>query len=451
LARKRVLVLFAQEWDRLALADPALAARYEVIHAGFDLFRFPENLRLFTFDARRFVDRMVRLVRRRAIAGVVSPHEQFGALIAAVVARRAGLPGPDPKAVVTAQHKYYARAAMARLLPETVPPFGAFPYRFRHPDELPLAFPFFVKPVKATFSVLARRVESLADLQRHLRFRAFERYTLERLIRPFNDLQASYPELTIDAHHLLAEGLMEGLQVNVDGYADRGEVRVLGVVDEVMYPGTLAFHRFEYPSSLPEAIRARLAAVARTAVQAVGFDHGVFNVELCYDPGEDSIQTIEINPRIASQFVTLYRWVDGVGLYDLMLSLAVGETPSYAPRPQPHAYAASFVLRSFDGRPVRPAPGRAQLRAVRQRHPDAHLMLYLKRGADLAREMKWLGSHRYAVVNLRGRDRADLYARYRDVRDTLGFGRHGGPEPAPMWTDRDAVAAPEPETGAEPG
>jgi hypothetical protein len=61
-------------------------------------------------------------------------------------------------------------------------------------------------------------------------------------------------------------------------------------------------------------------------------------------------------------------------------------------------------------------------------------MLYLKRGGSLAREMKWLGSHRYAVLNLPGRDRTDLYTRYRDIRDTLGFERHAGPEPAPLWS-----------------
>jgi hypothetical protein len=52
--------------------------------------------------------------------------------------------------------------------------------------------------------------------------------------------------------------------------------------------------------------------------------------------------------------------------------------------------------------------------------------------------MKWLGSHRYAVLNLAGHDRADLYARYRDIRDTLGFADHSGPEPAPLWTGAQA-------------
>lgn len=441
MARRRILVLFAQEWDRLALADPLLADRYEFLHAGLDLFRFPDHLRLLGFRAQRLVDRMVRLARRRGVAGVISPHEQFGAPIAAEVARRLGLPGPDPRAVLRAQHKYYARVALAAAVPSAVPRFGVFPFDRARAGAPPLPFPFFVKPVKATFSVLARRVDSREELARHLRFGAFERFVAERLIRPFDDLLAAYPEFVIDAHHCVAEELIEGMQVNVDGYADRGRVRILGVVDELMYPGTTAFNRFEYPSSLPRAVQERMAGVAEQAMRAVGFDHGLFNVELCYDPRADAIKVVEINPRVASQFVTLYQSVDGIGLYDIMLALAVGETPRCEPSPQADAYAASFVFRRFDGQPVRPAPGRARLDEVARRHPDARLMLYLKHGGDLAREMKWLGSHRYAVLNLAGRDRADLYARYRDIRDTLGFAAHAGPEPAPLWAVPQAPAA----------
>jgi hypothetical protein len=443
MARRRILVLFAQEWDRLALADPLLADRYEFLHSGFDLFRFPENARLLAFDVRRYVDRMVRLARREGVAGVISPHEQFGTLIAAEVAYRLGLPGPSPRAILTAQHKYYARVAMAGAVPEATPRFCVFPHDLADPTALPLPFPLFVKPVKATFSVLARRVDSVEELRRHLRLGRFERLVAERLIRPFDDLLAGCPDLGIDAHHLVAEELIEGVQVNVDGYADHGRFRMLGIVDELMYPGTMAFNRFEYPSSLPEAVQTRIAAVAEQAMRAVGFDHGLFNVELCYDPRADAIKVVEINPRVASQFVTLYRAVDGISLYDLMLSLAVGETPHCEPRPQPHAYAASFVFRRFDGRPVRPVPGPDQLARVAARHPDARLMLYVKRGTALAREMKWLGSHRFAVLNLSGRDRAELYAYYRDIRDTLGFAGHGGPEPAPLWSGSQMPAQPD--------
>jgi hypothetical protein len=176
-------------------------------------------------------------------------------------------------------------------------------------------------------------------------------------------------------------------------------------------------------------------------MQAVGFDHGLFNVELAWDPRRDALRLIEINPRVASQFVTLYEWVDGIRLYDIMLDLALGDTPRCAPVATEHSHAASFIFRKFDGRPVHPVPGRHQLDRVHARHPDAHLMLYMKHGSDLAREMKWLGSHRYAVLNLRGRSQEDLYARYRDIRDTLGFAAHSGPEPAPLWPGKYGLGA----------
>lgn len=440
MSRTRILVLFAQEWDRLALDDPQLAHRFEFIHRGFDLFRFPENARLLTFDIRAYVDRMAALGRRLGVEGVISPHEQFGTLVAALVAQRLNLPGPDPAAILTAQHKYYARVEIAKAAPQAMPPFGAFPYTVRHEAELPLPFPFFVKPVKATFSVLARRVDSFAELRRHLRFKPFEQHIIKRLVKPFNDVLRDYPRFEIDAHHLVAEGLAQGVQVNVDGFASKGDITLLGIVDEVMYPGTMAFNRFEYPSSLPPAVQERVKALATTAMRAVGFDHGLFNIEIAYDPRSGALTVIEINPRVASQFVTLYEWVDGVRFYDIQLDLALGVTPRCAPVATGHSHAASFIFRKFDGLPLHPPPGRHQLDRVRQRHPDAHLMLYVKHGADLTREMKWLGSHRYAVLNLRGRDRPDLYARYRDIRDSLGFTHHAGPEPAPLWPGEFGLA-----------
>jgi len=65
--------------------------------------------------------------------------------------------------------------------------------------------------------------------------------------------------------------------------------------------------------------------------------------------------------------------------------------------------------------------------------------------------VKWLGSHRFAVLNLSGRDRAELYARYRDIRDALGFVGDGGPEPAPLWSGPHVQPQPEASRNAGDG
>jgi hypothetical protein len=172
------------------------------------IFSASTNLQIGWFDTFRFVNDVVARFRRERIDGVFSNNEYFGALIAAVVAEKLGLPGNDPRVVLTTQHKFYARKAFASIAPEANARFAAFPYSIGAREEFPFEFPCFVKPVKATFSVLARRVESFAQLKRHLRFWPFEKYVIKRLVKPFNDLLPWYTDFTVDAHNLIAEEVL---------------------------------------------------------------------------------------------------------------------------------------------------------------------------------------------------------------------------------------------------
>ena len=417
---KRILVLFPKDWDRDELEQPRYAARYLFFYEGFDLFKFPENARLIVFNVWRYIDKLVKKYRGR-IDGVISNNEQFGALIAAVVAQRLGLPGTDPAVIIAAQHKYYARCLQQKIVPEATPRYAVFPYQLASANDVGLPFPLYVKPVKATYSVLARRVDDFATLQKHLRFNPLETLILHKLVTPFNDLMARYTPFTIDAHHLIGEEIMTGVQVNLDGFIHNGKITILGIVDEVMYPGTQAFMRFEYPSRLPAAVLACMEALTETLFNGIDYGYGFFNVELMYQPDTGSLQIVEINPRMASQIVNLYRRVDGYDPYAVLLDLAVGEAPRITMGAGEFGAAASFVFRRFDGREVSRVPKPAQIESVHQRYPDARLMLYLKRGTSLAREMKWLGSYRYAVLNLGGASAEDLHQRYHDIRRELSF------------------------------
>jgi hypothetical protein len=416
---KKILVLFPKDWDRLELSRPEYAGRYQFMYAGFDIFRFPENARLLNFDVFRFVNDVVARYRRERLDGVFSNNEYFGALVAAVIAEKLGLPGNDPRVVITAQHKFYARRKFAEIAPEASPRFAAFPYSVKSRAEFPFEFPCFVKPVKATYSVLARRVDSFEELRRHLSFWPLEKYIIKRLVKPFNDLLPWYTDYSIDAHHMLAEEVLAGQQVNLDGYVNDGRVRVLGIIDENMYPGTTAFRSFEYPSRVPPEVRARMIELAEKVLAGIGYRHGFFNLEMAWEPDSGRLRVIEINPRMASQLAYLYEWVDGVSPYHTLLELAAGE----APRQERHAprfrAAASFALRKFDGRPLAADPTPEQLARVRREYPEARLMLYLKRGTSLAREMKWLGSYRYAVVNLGAGSSDDLHQRFNALRRQL--------------------------------
>jgi hypothetical protein len=219
---------------------------------------------------------------------------------------------------------------------------------------------------------------------------------------------------------------VHGAQYSLDGIVRAGHIRPLGVVDSIMYPGTQAFMRFDYPSSLPHEVQAKALDVASRFLKEVGFTYGIFNMEFFYDPATDKLTVIEFNPRMASQFADLYLRVDGIDLYAMALALAHGQDPWALMRTAPTAGAASSVVyRVFDDNaahltqtiPAMPVSG--QLAILKAQFPDHLLLQFPKVGHSLARDFKWLGSYRYGILHLGGKDAADLRQRCTLASDIL--------------------------------
>ena len=415
----RVLILFGADWDDRVLPRYQRSGRYQFHEHGFDLFHFPSNARLMWFDLWRFVDDMVRRYRGR-IDAVFSSNEQFGALAAALVAERLSLPGADPTVLLQTQHKYEARLLLREFAPELCPPFELIPYTITLEQARGLKYPLFVKPVKATFSVLARRCDTPEELIEHLNFRPWEKHIIKRLIEPHNQALRRFPQFRTDSRKMIVEELLQGRQVNVDGYVHEGRVHLLGVTDEVMYPGTISFLRFVFPGSRDDALQDKLRIAAEKVVLGYGITHGFFNLEFFIHPDSGELKLIEVNPRLAAQLAQFYEWVLGIDTYELGFALALNR-----PLPQRHVprfgAAASFVWRSFDATSCPRVPSRADMVWLAKEFPEARLELYPKKGGSLQRDLKWLGSHRWAILNLPGLDEADLRARYETICRRFGW------------------------------
>lgn len=414
------LVLFNYDWDQLAHAE--LATRWPHISAGFDLFSFPSNAQLAWFDMDRFVARWARKAKKLGLKAVLSNHEQFGALAAALLAERMGWPGTPVKAVLACQHKLYARQVLERIAPEVNPPHARLEADYGGPVPADLPYPLFVKPVKAAFSVLARTVHNHAELHRHTRFGVWELWVIRHLVEPFERIMRQRLPQAGTAHSLMVEAPVTAPQYCLDGYVFQDEMMVLGCVDIAMYPQTEAFMRFDYPSRLPDAVQQRAADVARRFLVAVGFSHGLFNMEFFHDPVTDKLTVIEFNPRLASQFSDLYQRVEGINLHEMALALAHGQDPALLPRMAPTAGAASsFVYREFDPRQTVAVPDAQRQRAFHEAWPDALLLTFPKSAGSTERDYKWLGSHRYGILHLGGADEADLRRRCEAASALLGW------------------------------
>ena len=418
----RMGLLFAHDWDRIGFERQAGPLRFD--HAGFDLFSFPSNIGLPLYDPQRFARRQAARGRRLGWVGVSSQQEHFGALAAALVAEQLGLPGNRPEAVLAAQHKLYARQVLQAVAPEANLGFAELPVDYGQDVPLGLSYPAFAKPVKAAFSVLARRVDNHAELQAHTRFGRRELWVIRRLVEPFERIRKERLPQASSAHRMLLEEPIpaDTPQFNLDGWVFDGQVHALGVVDAIMAPGTQAFMRWDLPSRLPQDVQQRALDVARRFLQATGFVHGFFNMEFFFDAASDRLAVIEFNPRLASQFSDLYQRVQGRDPHTMAVAMALGQDPRSVPRSEPvGGAAASLVYRAFDPQRVPPQPSAEQRARLQAAFPRALLFGYPKQGYSLQRDFKWLGCTCYGILHLDARDPHDLRAQAQRASALLGW------------------------------
>jgi biotin carboxylase len=142
-----------------------------------------------------------------------------------------------------------------------------------------------------------------------------------------------------------------------------------------MFPGTICFERFDYPSQLSSSIQQRMESIAKEFIRGIQLDNSLFNIEFMYNPDKDEVHIIEVNPRMSSQFADLYEKVDGINLYQILLDIGLGAQPKAKKKQGKYPVASSFVLRSFENKHVLKAPSEEELSRICQLFPDTYFRM----------------------------------------------------------------------------
>ncbi len=416
--RRKVLFVFPTDWDarQLEACRARWDTRFEIVYAQPTDWDCPWNLDI--------LDWIEQHVRRwdGALAGVMSSSDYPGATVAAALAQRLGLPGPAPQTVLGCSHKFEARCMQQRLVPEATPNFDVLDPDDPSSEPRTTGYPCFVKPVKGAFSVMSGRVESREALHAFFERPAARSFRSE-FVHMFNQLVRRFTQFETDGRAFIAEEILDGVQVTVEGYATDDDVVVLGITDSELDPRTRSFVRFVHPSALPEPVQARMCDIAARVVRGAGLWRSFFNIEMTYDARHDRVRIVEINPRICGQFGDLYEKVSGRNSYELALELAAGDVPD-APLPGSgdFAVAASVPLRVFEPVRVARAPERDDVVAAEALFPGTMIWNECQTGQELADFESIEDGHscRYGVVNLGAPDRAMLDARLQSVLARLG-------------------------------
>ena len=372
------------------------------------------------FEPLRFLEDAARDLFDKNLSGIISTDDYPGSILGSILAQEFHFLGPRPEVVIACQHKYRSRILQRQVVPDSTPLFSLIgPEASGFVDgEIELPFPFFIKPVKSFFSILARTVSCEEDVLDSLN-RARNHW--EVFVPPLAKLTKQYGDFSMRADCFIAEEILVGSQVTVEGYVENGCATILGVVDSVMFPGTFCFQRFEYPSRLSELVQERMGDTAARLMKEIGFNNSLFNIEMMYDSSRDKISIIEINPRMSSQFADLYEKVDGVNSYEIQLKLALGTPVSYSRRNGKYAVAASFVLRTFADQRITRVPGNKEIKIVEERFPDARIELFGAPGDMLSDLFQDGVSYRYGVINLGGMNWGELTTFFKECEKTLTF------------------------------
>lgn len=267
------------------------------------------------------------------LVGKVDGLATFAELSVPLTARLAellGLPGPQPDATDKARDKAATRRAMRQNgLP--TPPV----YEIRCDADVEKAaevvgFPAVLKPVSGAASVGVKKVESLEELRATYEARHQE---LGSLVVSSGNIvkddgsqggKAIGAASVIGARFLL-ESYLDGDEVDVDVIMSDGEWQFAAVSDngptlEPYFNETWAVS----PSLLPRKKQVELRELAVSSVKALGFQEGIFHVELKYTSNHGP-QLIEVNARMGGGPVyatNLRTW--GVDLVEEALFCAAG-------------------------------------------------------------------------------------------------------------------------------
>lgn len=392
----------------------------------------------------RNVEETLAEARRRlecfddTLDGLLTFYDFPASLIAPILCEEFSLPSPSVAAVLKCEHKLWSRTLQQEAAPEVVPPFAPLrldetaEHAWERIADAGISSPFWIKPVKGVLGQLAFRIDSIETL-REAMGQANDRieYFAEPLAALMKHIHVDMPDRFRDSDAgrlFIAEAdIMVPHACTAEGCRFHGSVEIHGIVDSIRFPDRAAFHRYQYPSKLPEDVQRRVADASKRVIEQVGFDGGAFNIEFFWDPETDALSLLEVNPRISQSHSPQFQMVDGDANMKIIADLAIGNEPRLVRGAGDFKIAAKFMLRCFakDALVTR-TPGDAEIEAVMRQFPGTKIKPEIHLGQRLS-EQQHVDSYSWkiAAIYMGAKNEESLLSQFRQVVEMLDFRLEG--------------------------
>ena len=420
--KQKVLVICPTRNDKTELARPEISGDNKIYFHDYPEDAFDRILAsgyIHDFakqNPQTIIDDLLEFCNKEVITGVMSSDDYPGSIYTSVIAQHQQLAGCLPEVILRCQHKFYSRQDQRNLVPHAVPLFCLVNQNSCKIESVPLPFPFFMKPVKSYFSYLAGKINH----EEHLLSKLQSKQIPKEFLYQFNWFLKKFCFADISTE-FLAEEILYGHQVTVEGYVYNGQCSIIGVTDSIMYPNTISFARFEYPSFLPDTVQQRMGTIAQELMVGIGFNNSLFNIEMMYNPITDHIFIIEVNSRMSRQFADLYEKVDGMSSYTIALDIATAQQPHIKYRNGQFKVAASCVMRLFENKRVVKVPTLDDIAQVKKIFPESRIYICVNEGELLSDQLQDGNSYLYCLIHLGARDQQELTEKFEYAKRLLPF------------------------------
>jgi|TARA_A100001391_G_scaffold163034_2_gene122447 hypothetical protein len=305
-------------------------------------------------------------------------------VLAPILAAEFGVKYPSLTSILKCEHKYWSRLEQSRVAKDFVPRFAWFD-PFDETTGSPLDFPFWIKPIKSFSSQLGFLIENEEQFEQA---RLVIQKGIGRIGVAFNEAltYAQLPdEITaVTGKSCIAEGLLTGTQLAIEGSVIDGKYNVHGVLDMTRSEHGKNLGCLVYPSQAPLAIQETMIEISEKYLKHIGFDNGCFNAEFIWDELENRLSIIEFNTRISHSHSELFLMVDGMSNHEIALEAATGQHDGLPQGKGPCRVAAKFIhSRSLDGVMVK-APTPEAIAAIENSVGNVRIDWYPKDGSVLS-------------------------------------------------------------------
>jgi len=287
---------------------------------------------------------------------------------------------------------------------------------------LTLTYPFWLKPVKATESMLSFLIHNKGEFADAIEEIKEE---IDLLAKPFNEILAqgelSDEVADVDGYWCCAEKPLEGTQHTISGYVHNGQPHIYGVIDSLVYEETSSFLCYVYPSKLPDEVQERMEKRSCDIARQIGLDNCAFNIEYFYDSKNDHLGALEMNPRISQSHCEMYRRVDGESNQSIVIQLALGKQPEFSRGEGKQACSAKFYLRRFEDGQVNRIPTKEERESLEEEY-DAQIHVIPSENEKLSEMLEHdTASFVLAEIFVGGDSRENLQKQFKEIGDKLQF------------------------------